>query len=69
MDINNAEVHPYDVVEGMMKVGNILPREGIEPAPLAFRASMLTITPTRVPVVIMLASPAYAARCRRGQSR
>ena len=37
-----------------MKVGNIVSRAGIEPIPLAFWTSMLTITLTRLPEVTML---------------
>ena len=34
-----------------MKRGNIVPRARIEPASLAFRASVLTITPPKIPDV------------------
>ena len=36
-------------VVGVMKMGNIEPRAGVEPASLAFRASVFTITPPRLP--------------------
>ena len=49
-----------------MKMGNIVSKVGIEPTSLAFHASVLTISPPRLPDVIML--HVYAALCLRGQS-
>ena len=43
----------------VMKMGNIAPRAEIEPTSLAFRASVLTITPPRIPYVTTLSKPAY----------
>ena len=40
-----------------MKMGNIAPRAGIKPTCLAFWASMLTITPPRLPDVITIPTP------------
>ena len=37
-----------------IKMGNIVPRAGFEPTHLAFRASALTIKPSRLPDVITL---------------
>ena len=36
-------------VMGVMKMGNTVPRAGIELTPVAFWASVLTITPHRLP--------------------
>ena len=36
-------------VVGVMKMRNMVPRVGIKPTSLAFRASVLTITPLRLP--------------------
>ena len=41
----------------LMKVGNIVPRAEIEPTSLAFWASVLTITPHRVPDVTNVPMP------------
>ena len=40
-----------------MRMGNIAPREGIEPTFLAFQGSVLTIKPPRLPAVTMLSTP------------
>ena len=42
----------------ILRMGNIARRVGIEPIPLAFWTSMLTITPHRLPNVITLPTPA-----------
>ena len=42
---------------GVMKVGNIVPRVGIEPTSLAFQANVLIITPHRLPDVITIPMP------------
>ena len=42
---------------GMMTWGNISPTVGFEPTPLEFRASVLTITPPRLPDVTTLPMP------------
>ena len=39
---------------GVMRMGNIAHREGIEPAPLAFRTSVLHITPTKLPAYLSM---------------
>ena len=39
---------------GVMEMGNIVPSAGIEPTSLVFWASVLTITPPRVPEGIIL---------------
>ena len=53
---------------GVMKMGNVVPWVGIEPIFLAFRASVLTITPCRLPDVTTIHTPSvYAAPCFRGQ--
>ena len=44
-------------VMGVMKMGNIAPRTGIEPTPFAFWASVLTITPPRLPNITTLPTP------------
>ena len=57
-------------VMGMMKLGNIVPRGGIEPTYLSLWASVLTITPlgflipTSYPRLLV-----YAVLCLRGQYR
>ena len=42
---------------GVMKMGNMVPRAGIEPTSLAFWASVLTISPSRFPGVNMPPTP------------
>ena len=37
-------------VMGVMKMGNVVPRAGIEPTSIALRASVLTIIPCRLPL-------------------
>ena len=56
---------------GMMKIGNITPRAGFEPTPLALLASVLTITPPRLSGVITLSArlPVYVAPCLKGLCR
>ena len=56
-------------VMDLMKMGNVVPRGGIEPTSLPFRASVLTITPCRFPFMSPLCPclPVYAAPCLRGQ--
>ena len=51
---NNCQ-HEY--VVGVMKMGNIAPRAGIEPTSLAFQARLLTIIPPRLPDVTTLPMP------------
>ena len=47
--------HGYGLsVVGVMKVGNIAQGAGIELTSLAFQASVITITPSRLPDVITL---------------
>ena len=48
-------------VMGVMKMGNIVLRAGIECTSLAFWANVLTITPHRLPDVTT--TPVYAAPC------
>ena len=47
----------YIFVVGLATMGNIAPRAGIEPTSLAFRVSLLTITPLRLPDVATLFTP------------
>ena len=53
----------FHIVVGVMKMGNIVPRTGIEPRSLAFRTSLLTITPPKLvevttgPTPMCLSSP------------
>ena len=60
----------YGGAVSVMKMGNIVPRVGIEPTPLAFQADVLPVH-----YVGSLMSPlyphppAYAAPCLRGQCR
>ena len=42
---------------GEMKIGNIVPRAGIERTSRAFQASSLTITPPRLPDVTTMPTP------------
>ena len=49
-----------------IKIGNIVPRVGIELTSLAFWASGLTMEPPRLPDVTTLPSPVYRAPCLRG---
>ena len=49
-------------VEGVMKKGNIVPKAGIEPTFLVFCASVVTITPPRLPDVTTVCMP----NCLRG---
>ena len=42
---------------GVMKMGNIVPRAGIELTPLALLASVLPITPPRLPDVTNVPTP------------
>ena len=51
-------------VMGVMKMGNIVPTAGIEPTSLAFRASVLTITPHRIPDVTTIPTPTYLCSVR-----
>ena len=44
-------------VMGVIKIGNIVPRAGMEPTSLASLASVLTITPLRLPDVTTLPKP------------
>ena len=53
----------------MMKMGNIAARAVIEPTFVVFLASMLTITPCRLPDVSTLYLHVYVAACWRGQCR
>ena len=46
-----------------MKIGNIMPRVGIEPTSLAFQAIVLTITPPRLPDVAILPTPTFPYGC------
>ena len=64
--VNNHIVHSlYRIqvtatsVMGLMKMGNIAPRAGIEPTSLAFQVNGVTITPPRLPDVTTLPSPIY----------
>ena len=54
-------------VMGVMKMGNIVPRSGIRLTSLAFQASVLTITPPRLPDVPTMLTTTYVAPCLRGQ--
>ena len=55
---------------GEMKMGNIVPREGVEHTFLAFQASVQTITPPRPPAVTTLHTslPVYALPARSVQT-
>ena len=57
----SKEHQPYTMiikrVVGVINIGNIVPRTGIEPTPLAFWASMLTITSPRLSTVNTLPTP------------
>ena len=44
-------------VEWVMKMGNGAPKEGFELTPLAFWASVLTITPHRLPDITTIPTP------------
>ena len=44
---------------GVVKMGNIVPRVGIEPTTFSFWASILTITPRRLPDITILPMPTY----------
>ena len=46
---NSLDITDMGSVMGEMKMGNIVPIVGIEPSPLGFWASVLTITPTSIP--------------------
>ena len=51
-----------------MKMGNTVPSAGIEATSLAFRASVLSITPPRLPDVTMLPTPTcLCGSLQRGQ--
>ena len=50
-------------------MGSAMPRAGIKPTSLAFWASVLTITPPRLPDVITLPTPTYLCQCRLLQKR
>ena len=43
-----------DIVVGVIEMGNIAPRAVVEPTSLALGANMLTITPPRLPDIILL---------------
>ena len=47
---------------GVMKMGNIAPRDEIEPTPPAFWTSMLTITPPRLPDITKLPTSTLSVR-------
>ena len=42
---------------GVMKMGNIVPRVGIEPTPLAFPDRCATVTPCRLPDITIIPLP------------
>ena len=44
---------------GMTKIGNMLPRVGIKPISLPFQASVLNITPPRIPDFTMRPTPTW----------
>ena len=44
-------------IMGMIKMGDVAPRVGIEPTSLAFQASVITIPPVRLPDVTTLSTP------------
>ena len=53
-----SQYYLYDyVVRGVMTIGNIAPRAGIESTSLAFQHSVLTITTPRLPDVTTLPTP------------
>ena len=56
---NKGVYMPLDnaLVMGVMKMGNIVPLVGLEPTPLAFRASVLPITSPRLPDVTIIPTP------------
>ena len=60
--------YPLNAVAGVVKMGNIVPRVGIEPTYLAFWASELITTPSRLPDVTPLTNHANLS-CLRGQYR
>ena len=45
--INNSSINT--IVVGAMKMGNTMPRAGLEPTSLAFQASVLLLDPHRLP--------------------
>ena len=49
-------VHVH-VVVGVIKMGNIIPRAGLEPTSLAFQASVLPYSPCRLPDVNTMPIP------------
>ena len=55
-----------DTLVGVRKMGKIVPRVGIEPISLALWASVLTITPPRLPMSPLLSClRVYSATCLR----
>ena len=52
------------IVVGVMNIENIAHRAGIEPTSLAFRASVVTISPPSLPLYPRLL--VYAAHCVKG---
>ena len=62
--------HSNDIVVGVMKMGNIVPRAGIEPISLAFQVSVLNISPPRLSDVTTLTMLfVHVAHYLRGQCR
>ena len=59
---HSNQIKHNDNVVGVMKMGNMTPKAGIERTSLAFRASILTITPPSLPYVNTLPTPT----CLRG---
>ena len=55
--ISHHHLTSYNNVVGVMKIGNNVPRAGIEATSLAFRASAPTITPCRLPDVTLTPMP------------
>ena len=59
-------MHIKKSVVGVMKIGNIVPRAGIEPTPRAFQASVLRYH--HIGIVVTSGSlTVYGAHCLRGQ--
>ena len=58
------------IVMGVMKMGNTVPRAGLEPTSLTFRASVLPLHNVGSLMSLLYPHlPAYATACLRGQCR
>ena len=59
--------HMEPVLWGEMKQGNSVPKAGIESISFAYHASVLTITPLRLPDVTTLLTPTWAMQLLAGE--